>query len=288
MLPFYPARKPGLCAALLLLCCTMLLACPQQKWSSYKDMQANAVDYWGEDESGQIGAAEASLVPPGARLLKVNCAAVSRGKGASLLRMDYQFDGAPEDHKAFSYLGAGQDTSQQVDLGPCKVRFRAGMAQPKRTNNMQQKALVRGTYLVDVDLPNCEHVAWFEINEFGYLALQGQKVGEDFSVQLISTSERGLYLAYRVGFKGDPSTPLFGIEYVRNELLTQHDVTLADGWTYNFRIPDGTLRLYPPEALGTLPATLLATAAAEAKAREAHAIDSRNRGLARNSAACGG
>lgn len=70
-------------------------------------------------------------------------------------------------------------------------------------------------------------------------------------------------------------------------LLPRILTALADGWTYNFRIPDGTLRFYPPEALGTLPAELLATAATEAQAARNEWDKARDRAR-RRAASCGG
>jgi hypothetical protein len=275
-----------LVAATLLTMCACLSACQKKTWSSSSQMGSSAVNYWPEDESGLLNVASANLLPPGTRQVKIQCASIKPGK-SSLVRMDYALSGAGIG--GFSYQSADNCTSERLDLGSCKVRLKGGMSVPKQTNPAQRKAMVRGTYEVDVDLPDCTHVAWFSINEFGYLVLSGQKVGQDFSVQLISTSERGLYLAYRIGYGGDHTKPLFGIEYDDNELLTQHDVKLADGWTYNFRVPDGTLRIYPPESLGTLPGELLAVAAEEAEARARGWADAgRRAGGRRSPGNCGG
>ncbi|GEM_PF-2566724 len=182
--------------------------------------------------------------------------AVAPATAEDYAKLSFALDGAPDGKQTMEMLNPRKPDGASLKLGFCTVDVEPRICAAKTKAGDQCSAL--GGYAVYLADKAGKPMGEFVIDESGCLRPEcGKTAATDYATQLTFSStadgHKTRYMVFpRQVREGDKYEALLAVEYESNAEATAHQLDAPDGWSYTYTFPDGTLRVYPFEALADL------------------------------------
>ena len=182
--------------------------------------------------------------------------AVAPATADDYAKLSFALDGAPTGKQTMEMLNPRKPDGATMKLDFCTVEVEPRICTAKTKADDHCSAL--GGYAVYIADEAGRRMGEFVIDESGCLRPEcGKTAATEYSSQLTFASSadghKTRYMIFpRQVQEGDKYEALLAVEYETNEDATAHQLDAPDGWSYTYTFPDGTLRVYPFEALAEL------------------------------------